>query len=174
MTTPKKVHPLDRRIAIMTAYSTGQLSGEQETSEIADTINASVRATRNALKLLDFQLNKGKVQTWNPPYEWPAMAQVQRKLRLAGLSATAATNANQTRVPVEHAEQVTNEMLAKSQGTGITAREYQTELQFQVNESMYNHVTVKELAEALGESPKMPPAYLIGRVKGIITALNRR
>ncbi len=196
MLTSKPDNPLDRRIAIMDLYDSGECHGPCTAQEMAERVGGTVRGVTAAFRDLAFVIarreSRRRIPTgkgnrtraekvprqWGCPNQWPASWELRRRLRRMGMSAAAVRQANVTVVPDRYIETAIGEVLLKNDSSPDAIKRrgvYKKALRQAVSEGMLDVVSVSELAAALGEDPKvMTPAALLNRVGGLLRVATRQ
>jgi hypothetical protein len=196
MALTKPDNPLDRRIAIMDLFDSGEFTGPCTAVEMVERVGGTVQGATRALRDLEFTIvrresvRREKIgigrrtkavkipRQYGRPLVWPEAFELRRRLRKMGMSAGAAKQANVTIVPERFIEQSIEEVFADNPGVldAIKRRGvYKKALKRVVANSMLNTVSVKELAAALGEDPAvMTPGAMVGKVEVLTRVATRR
>ena len=195
MLNAKPDNPLDRRIAIMDLFDSGELSGPYTVAEIIERVGGTNQGVTRALRDMGFTIAKResarRVPTghgrrtrlvriprqWARPAQWPELFELQRRLRKMGMSVGAVKDANKAVIPERYVEQAIGEVFLNNPGVldAIKRRGvYKKALKKVVKDGMLNTVPVPELADALGESRDSVPAYLINRAEGFKRVATRQ
>ncbi len=195
MTTPKPDNPIDRRIAIMDAFDAGTLAGAQTAQAVAEIFGGTPRGIVAAFKDLGFTVARRastrRVPTGNgkrkktiqipreyaKPAAWPDAWELRRRLRRMGMSASRVKDANKTTVPDRYVESAIGEVLLSNPAPDAINRRgaYKKALRQVVADGTLDTVSVRELAEALGENPDiMTPAALINRARGYMRGATKQ
>ena len=93
------------------------------------------------------------------------------------MSASATKSANVAAIPDRYVEQAIGEVFLENPGTPDAIKRrgvYKRALNKVVRDGMLDTVSVRELAQALGESPDTVPAALLSRVEGLVRVATRR
>ena len=190
----KPDNPLDRRIAIMDLFDSGEWVGTCTAQDMAQLVGGTSRGIAAAFKDLGFTIarressrrvpgkgNRKKTERvprqYGKPGRWPEAYELRRRLRRMGMSAGAAKEANVVRVPERYVEQAIGEVLLNNQDKDAIKRRgvYKKSLRKVVNDSMLEVVSVRELAIRLGEDPvTSTPAGLLGRAEGFKRVATRQ
>ena len=196
MTTAPADNPVDRRIAIMDLFDSGEWSGSITAQQLAGRLGCRARSATIALTQLNFGIAKRastrrertghgrrtrKVRIpreWARPSRWPELYELQRRLRRMGMSVSAAKNANVTTVPERFVEQAISQVFLANPGAPDAIKRrgvYKKTLTKVVQDAMLDTVPVYELAAKLGEDPAtMTPAGLLNRAEGYMRVATRQ
>ena len=195
MTTTKPDNPLDRRIAIMELFDSGEMHGSCTVEDIKDHVGGTTMGVTWAVRDLGFTIarrestrreptgkgrrtKKVKVpREWARPSEWPPLYELHRRLRKMGMSASATKLANRAVIPERYVEQAISEVFLSNPGTPEAIKRrgvYKKALNKVVKNGMLDTVSVRELAKALGESPDSVPGALLNRVEGLVRVATRQ
>ena len=105
-------NPIDRRIAIMDLFDDGGWTGSVTVQQLAERLGSRPLSINRALRQLEFTISRResvrRVRTgqgkrtkrekvpreWARPSRWPALYELQRRLRGMGMSVSAVKNAN--------------------------------------------------------------------------------
>ena len=197
MLSTRPDNPLDRRLAIMELYDTGEFSGVCTAEEMAKFVGGTIRGVAAALKDLGFTTarkpstrrvptgegkktgKEGIPRQYARPGLWPERWLLRRDLRVLGMSVSAVSRANLTKVPDRYVEAALNKIVADNPGDvlGIlkTKGVYRNELNKVVRASVLDTVPKRDLAKALGESPdNTTSAGLLGRANGLMRVATKQ
>ena len=193
-------NPLDRRIAIMGLYDTGEFYGPCEAEEMAKVLGCTPRGVAAAFKDLGFKVSreastrrertgegrKTRVEKiprqYTRPTLWPEKWLLRRDLRVLGMSVSAVKRANLTKIPDSYVETTLNKIVEDNRGIpgGVedilkTKGVYRNELNKVVRASIQEAVPKRDLAKALGESPyNSTLAGLLGRANGLMRVATKQ
>ena len=117
MLNAKPDNPLDRWIAIMDLFDSGELSGLYTVAEIIERVGGTTQGVTRALRDMGFTIamrestrreptghgrrtRKVKIpRQWARPTQWPELLELQRRLRKMGMSVSAVKDANKAVIP---------------------------------------------------------------------------
>ena len=189
-------NPIDRRIAIMDLFDSGEWSGSVTAQEIADRLGSRPQSVNRALRQLEFTIarrestrrertgqgRRTKVvkipREWARPSRWPVLYELQRRLRRMGMSVSSVKNANVSTVPERYVERAIGEVFLANPGVPDAIKRrgvYKKTLTKVVQDAMLDTVPVHELAAKLGEDPStMTPAGLLNRAEGYMRVATRQ
>ena len=197
MLSQRPDNPLDRRIAIMELYDSGEFYGPCTAEEMARFVGGTLRGVAVALKDLGFttarKASAKRVPTgegrktrleriprqYARPGLWPEKWLLRRDLRVLGMSVSAVNRANLTKVEDRYVEAALNKIVADNP-SGVkdilkTKGVYRNELNKVVRASVLDTVPKRDLAKALGESPdNTTSAGLLGRANGLMRVATKQ
>ena len=196
MTIAKPDNPLDRRIAIMELFDNAEVYGAVTVAGIAERVGGTPQGVMRALNDLGFdksrRASKRRVKTgegrksklvkipaeWSRPSAWPQLYELHRRLRKMGMSASSAKRANVAVVPERYLEMAIGEVfLSNPEKDAIKHRGvYRKALNKVVSDGLLDVVSVRELAEVLGENnpAATTPAGLLNKAKGYMRVATRQ
>lgn len=196
MTNDRPNNPIDRRIAIMDLFDSGEWSGTATVQQLADRLGSKPQSIQYALRQLAFTIarrestrreptghgrrtRKVKIpREWARPSQWPELYELQRRLRRMGMSASSVKNCNVSTVPARYVDQAIGEVFLAHPGEPDAVKKrgvYKKALTKVVQDAMLDTVPVNELAAKLGEDPAtMTRAGLLNRAEGYMRVATRQ
>lgn len=180
---------LDLRIAILDLKESGRLSTQPTTEEVRVKLDLpadKLRSISMAFRKLEFEektplkrvRNKPNIPAvYKVPARFPESVKMERRLRRRGFSVGQVKNMmRQAANAPDIVDKAIGKLLVKNvpvEKRGALGRAIREVIVAMHEEMTYDLVTRREIAEWIGESPKMHKSALENRIRGLVKFQNR-